>query len=227
MGDAPVRRALSRLRGWYRDWLTVRWLVNLTGGAAGVVAAVRGVLEALAVRARSAMGLDSPEYVSEITWRTIWDGWRLPTVDWRLAAAAFAVAVVVAVVATLPCPKPDNGFDRDPQRLFDAADRAWLEELCAGRCEHRTLGAFRCRAAFEQMDHHYPWSHGGATDRHNLVGLCRKHNQRKSDRIPTLLGTWCLYRARLGYMPAHMRAWAWPTGKGDGGTAGEPDGGAV
>ena len=83
-----------------------------------------------------------------------------------------------------------------------------------GRCEHRRLfGLLRCRGPIEHMDHHYPWSRGGATDRHNLVGLCARHNLRKSDGIPTLLRTWLLYRSRLKYFPARLRGYAWPDGR--------------
>ena len=46
-----------------------------------------------------------------------------------------------------------------------------------------------------QMDHHYPHAKGGATVRTNLVWLCDRHNNRKSDHVPTRLETWMLYRA--------------------------------
>ena len=189
--------------------MMVRWLVNLAGALAGLSAAVRGGLEAWAMHARSLTALDSPEYASEISWRTVWNP---PHVDPRIPAGVLVVVLLVTILACLPCPKPDNPFDRDPKRLFDASDRAWLAELCGGRCERRIWGVLRCRRPFEQMDHHYPWSHGGATDRRNLVGLCAACNRRKSDRVPTLLSTWCLYRARLRYMPARLRAYAWPRG---------------
>ena len=96
---------------------------------------------------------------------------------------------------------------------FDDADRAWLEKAVGSRCEHRMLGLFRCPRRGEQMDHHYPWSKGGATDRHNLVYLCARHNRRKSDHTPTLWGTWLLYRARLKYLPPALRGYAWPDGR--------------
>lgn len=128
--------------------------------------------------------------------------------------AAAVVLIALLALANLRMPKPDNPFDRDPVRLFSDADRTWIRMAAGGRCEHRRLfGLLRCRGPIEHMDHHYPWSRGGATDRHNLVGLCARHNLRKSDGIPTLLRTWLLYRSRLKYFPARLRGYAWPDGR--------------
>lgn len=219
-----VRRTIRRA------WETCR-LLRVASYTMGALAGAGGLAGAywtlLARRLRAGLAEDSPEYAADTTvdpWhageraaglarmlRQIRDaaGARLVPI---LAAAV--VLIMLLILMNLRMPKPDNPFDRDPVRLFPDADRTWIRMAAGGRCEHRRLfGLLRCRKPIEHMDHHYPWSRGGATDRHNLVGLCARHNLRKSDGIPTLLYTWLLYRARLKYFPARLRGYAWPDGR--------------
>lgn len=219
-----VRRTVRRAWEAYR-------LLRVASYTAGALAGVGGLAGAywtlLTRRLRSVLAEDSPEYAADTTvdpWhaRARWDGLTAVIRHAAGILAPHAVPVIVAcavllaslVLANLRMPKPDNPFDRDPVRLFPDADRTWIRMAAGGRCEHRgPFGLLRCRKPIEHMDHHYPWSRGGATDRHNLVGLCARHNLRKSDRIPTLLRTWLLYRARLKYFPARLRGYAWPDGR--------------
>lgn len=219
-----VRRTIRRAWEAYR-------LLRVASYAAGALAGAGGLAGAywmlLARRLRTGLAEDSPEYAAD----TAVDPWHAGERAAGLARmlrqirdasgarlvpilAAAVVLIALLALANLRMPKPDNPFDRDPVRLFSDADRTWIRMAAGGRCEHRWLfGLLRCRGPIEHMDHHYPWSRGGATDRHNLVGLCARHNLRKSDGIPTLLRTWLLYRSRLKYFPARLRGYAWPDGR--------------
>lgn len=219
-----VRRTVRRV------WETYR-LLRVASYTAGALAGVGGLAGAcwtlLARRMRVALSEDSPEYAADTTvdpWHAGEHAAGLIRAfrDVRIMAGARLVPIlclsglliVLLILMNLRMPKPDNPFVRDPVRLFSDADRTWIRMAAGGRCEHRGLfGLLRCRKPIEHMDHHYPWSRGGATDRHNLVGLCARHNLRKSDGIPTLLCTWLLYRARLKYFPARLRGYAWPDGR--------------
>lgn len=151
-----------------------------------------------------------------------------------LAVLIMLLAVLVLYGLTrIPLPHPGNPFDRDPKRAFTQADREWIRKAAGDRCEHRTFGLFRCRrhggardgngVVHEdwlgdkpgQLDHHYPWAKGGATSRHNLVYLCAKHNNRKSDKTPSWWDTWLLHRARLKYFPPALRGYTWVDGRQD------------
>lgn len=215
-----VRRILHTMGDAWRTYRRLRFAAYAIGAVGGLGASAAAGIAALKWRLTRDMRADSPEFADET--RTLTGLLHLPDMPrppaWLdglagplLAAAGLLLAVWL--MSRLPMPRPDNPFDRDARRLFDDADRAWLEKAVGGRCEHRMLGLFRCPRKGEQMDHHYPWSKGGATDRHNLVYLCARHNRRKSDRTPTLWGTWLLYRARLKYLPPALRGYAWPDGR--------------
>lgn len=214
-------RAIRRLWSAYRALRIAAWALGALGAAAGFA----GAAWALAARRlRARLMTDSPEFADD----TRIDPFglaglrdrlpRIPRPDlpalpvWPVAAALGAMAVVWLILH-IPMGRPDNPFDRDEPRLFSDADRTWISKITGGRCEHRWLfGLLRCRHKGEHMDHHYPWSKGGATDRHNLVWLCARHNIRKSDHVPTWFDTWVLYRARLKYLPPRWRGYARPDG---------------
>ncbi len=72
------------------------------------------------------------------------------------------------------------------------------------RCEHHPVVGGRCRATEDlQADHVHPHSRGGATAVENAQALCRRHNKRKSARVP-----WDWQLRRL----AHRRAAYFPPG---------------
>lgn len=215
-----VRRLIGMVGDMWRTYRRFRIITYTVGAVGGVGASASAGLAAFQWRVTRNMRADSPEFAGET--RSLADMLHLPSLPEPPAwldgmitpmVCTLGVLLVLWVLARLPMPRPDNPFDRDPRRLFTDADRAWLDHATGGRCEHRLLGMFRCRRQGEQMDHHYPWAKGGATDRHNLVNLCARHNRRKSDRTPTLWGTWLLYRARLKYLPPALRGYAWPDGR--------------
>lgn len=159
---------------------------------------------------------DGPEYAADITARMTPLPHlgspalpRLPHVDASgvpimLIVVMLTLLLALKLLTSLRLADPRNGPEgwRDQPRTFPDRDREWINRCAGGRCEHRTLGVFRCRAEITDLDHHYPWSKGGATVRGNLVGLCKKHNLRKTNHIPTRLDTWWLKRARRRYFPA-------------------------
>lgn len=194
---------------------TVRLALAALGGC-GVSAAL--ALAASWVRRTVATAEDSPEF-SGGPHRLVSVG----VASGDVPALSGAVPVVLAVAAVLlalrayakwPMARPRNGFDRDPRRLFGEADRAWIERAAGGRCERRRFfGLLRCGNDIEQLDHWYPYAKGGATDRHNLVGLCAGCNRRKSDHVPTRLQTRRLAKARAGYFPEGLDDFLIPDGK--------------
>lgn len=223
-----VGRILHAARDAWRTYRRLRIAAYAVGAIAGLTASGMAGLAALKWRLTRDMRADSPEFAGEP--HTLTRLLHLPEPPaWLTHAAAptliaLTVLLVLWALSRLPVPRPDNPFDRDPQRFFTDADRAWLRAMVGDRCEHRMLGLFRCGRPGEQMDHHYPWAKGGATDRHNLVYLCARHNRRKSDRTPTLWSTWLLYRARLKYLPPALRGYAWPDGRSRGAdTAADPN----
>lgn len=199
----------------YREYELFRWLAWVVGGVFGLAGALWGGLVAWTARVRMMAMVDAPEYANDIT-----PGDVLPRglsfvggLPWPVVLVVLACVGVVVLLARLPLVKPDNPFERDPRRLFDDGDRRWVNGCARNRCEYRTFGLFRCHGKVEELDHWYPWARGGATDRHNLVGLCRRHNRRKSDHVPTILGTWMLGRARMRYFPARYRGYVRPDGE--------------
>ncbi|MGW3973916.1 HNH endonuclease [Streptomyces ardesiacus] len=71
-------------------------------------------------------------------------------------------------------------------------------------CARPTAGASTNRpsgsgAPGTEADHIHPWSRGGATELWNGQMLCRRHNRRKSNRVPSPLYHWRLARRRKKY----------------------------
>ncbi|WP_206431318.1 HNH endonuclease [Bifidobacterium castoris] len=188
----------------------------------GVDAAATAVLFLGRVRARVAALEDAPEYASDVSLNpyhalrghVAWPHWAWASGPWVWPAVALCAAMLLLWAARrIPMRAPRNPFERDPRRRFTRTDRDWVSGCAGGRCEHRMLfGLLRCRRAGEQMDHHYPWSRGGATSRRNLVWLCARHNNRKSDRVPSRFDTWALVRARERYWPVWARGDMVPDG---------------
>lgn len=237
-GNVAVSRPhpIRRVRAWAaRSRAARRILVTvastLGGGGAGV-----GGLFLTRVRARVTALEDEPEYASAVSLnpfavfhgRVSWPrlSWpRIPIWVW-VCAVVLAVCAVLWLLARWPMRSPDNPFDRDPRRRFTSADRDWIRSCTQDRCEHRMLfGLLRCPRVGEQLDHHYPWSRGGATSRRNLVWLCARHNNRKSDRVPSRLSTWLLVRARARYWPVWARGDMVPDGMCETGDDGADDAG--
>ena len=215
-----VRRILHAMGDAWRTYRRLRFAAYAVGAVGGLGASAAAGIAALKWRLTRSMRADSPEFADETC--TLAGLLHLPghAASARLAGqsgrpAARRGRTAARRVAAVPPPhaRPDNPFDRDARRLFDDADRAWLEKAVGGRCEYRMLGLFRCPRKGEQMDHHYPWSKGGATDRHNLVYLCARHNRRKSDHTPTLWGTWLLVPGEAEIPAARVSGYAWPDGR--------------
>jgi 5-methylcytosine-specific restriction endonuclease McrA len=83
---------------------------------------------------------------------------------------------------------------RDRQRLYTAQQKAILVRQARGRCEHTWL-VLRCwRTDRLEADHVWPWSLGGRTSIRNGQILCKRHNARKSNRVPGPVYVW---RARV------------------------------
>lgn len=92
---------------------------------------------------------------------------------------------------------------RDPQRMFSAAQRVAIFRRAGNRCEHKaTFG--RCTAGPTHADHIYPWSKGGATTLANGAALCARHNLSKGARTPSGIYKWRLERSRRSYFPTGM-----------------------
>lgn len=89
----------------------------------------------------------------------------------------------------------------DPQRLFDAGQRAEARRRAGGQCEHKPMLWSRCRNKGEQADHIYPWSKGGWTTLDNAQSLCTACNQRKGGKVPSQLYIHRLQRRRRRYFP--------------------------
>lgn len=213
----------------YRTYKRVRYLIWTLAGAMSLTTTLAGSWWVLVAKARSKLAEDAPEYAADTPISSLDLGLpqiNLPTIHIpNLLPLALAVGVVVLVALTrIPMSRPDNPFEKDPQRMFSDSDRVWIAEAAGRRCEHLTLGVFRCRKhgtdkfplnlgdSTGQMDHHYPHSRGGATSRHNLVWLCEKHNKRKSNRVPTLWQTWLLTQSRKRYFPEELQDYIHPTG---------------
>ncbi len=211
-----MKRFFRRLVAAWRMSRRVRWTVNTLGGLLGVNVLAVGVGFIRQLRAKVAGSEDAPEYAGDITLNPLhglgldasgfhWPQWAVDMTILAVTGFTLLAVLTVVLLARMPMRKPDNGFDRDPRRYFTDADREHIIACTSGQCEHRMLGLFRCHRPGGQMDHHYPWSHGGATSRRNLVWLCATHNRRKSDRIPTRLYTRLLEHAREDYWPVWAR----------------------
>lgn len=74
---------------------------------------------------------------------------------------------------------------RDPIRVYSWSQKQQLIRQANGRCEHKPPLWFRCLAPGSEADHVHPWSRGGPTELWNGQLLCRRHNRRKSNRVPS------------------------------------------
>lgn len=88
---------------------------------------------------------------------------------------------------------------RDSKRFYSWPEKQVLIRQAAGRCEHKPPLWTRCPARGTQADHLVPWSRGGPTELWNGQLLCHRHNQRKSNRVPSALYRWRLQRRRTKY----------------------------
>lgn len=120
--------------------------------------------------------------------------WAVPAV---VVVGLFLLVAVVRKIRAGFAPQLDR------QRLFTQAQRLRCFQRAGNRCEHKPLLGFRCREVPTQGDHIYPWSRGGATVMSNQAAMCRRHNAKKSNRIPSPLYVWRLERRRRSYFPLH------------------------
>lgn len=109
-----------------------------------------------------------------------------------LAVAALGILCLAAGVGR-------NRRWRDPIRLFSWPQKQQLIRQANGRCEHKPPLWLRCPAPGTEADHIHPWSRGGATELWNGQLLCRRHNRRKSNHVPSPLYRWRLARRRKKY----------------------------
>lgn len=86
---------------------------------------------------------------------------------------------------------------RDPRRAFTDRQKRAAGDQCHWRCEGTGI-FYRCRHEGKDLqgDHWYPYARGGATNMQNLVMLCPKCNNKKSDKIPSMFQTKALGRRR-------------------------------
>lgn len=91
---------------------------------------------------------------------------------------------------------------KDPQRMFSAAQRQEGFSRAGSQCELESVWFKRCTRRASHGDHHYPHSKGGATSMMNFTAACVRCNTSKGAKVPTALATWRLERRRRGYFPA-------------------------
>lgn len=127
----------------------------------------------------------------------IWDGLR--------GVPALVIGLILALVLLtkgVSAFKFGRRKPRDPQRLFNTAQRTVMMTRAGGRCEHNPFIGGRCRATATAADHIYPWSKGGLTVISNGQMLCTRHNSQKSNHIPSRFYIHRLERRRIRYFPA-------------------------
>lgn len=120
-----------------------------------------------------------------------------------LAIAAFVVYLLCKILAVSErtiqsvTRRRRPSFKRDPRRAFTDRQKRAAGDQCHWRCEGTGL-FYRCRheGTDLQGDHWYPYARGGATNMQNLVMLCPKCNNKKSDKIPSMFQTKALSRRR-------------------------------
>ncbi len=95
---------------------------------------------------------------------------------------------------------------RDPRRWFDAQERALARMRAGSRCEYTRWGT-RCSVASQEIDHFVPHCRGGATSMANAVCACRRHNQSKGGRMPSVLAAFALFWRRRSYFPDQVERW--------------------
>lgn len=96
--------------------------------------------------------------------------------------------------------------ERRDRRDFRPLERAEIIRRAGGRCEHIDPDGTRCPSihgppphTILEADHVIPWAIGGPTRVTNAQALCRWHNGRKTDRVPTQDELAALYLARRDY----------------------------
>lgn len=211
-----IRKAASKAWAASRPLRTV---VAVSGGTAGSMLVGAATWVGARLHRLSELDADAPEYAADTPEFHV-DPPEFSFAPWMwIPFGLIAFWLLALIVVRWPMRPPDTE-DRDPRREFTKSDRKWIKACTGDRCEHRALGLFRCRRRGRrvvfgheflhdmELDHHYPHSKGGPTNRHNLVYLCAEHNGAKSDRVPGMVETWLLYRARLRYFPAKWRGYA-------------------
>lgn len=95
--------------------------------------------------------------------------------------------------------------DRDPIRFFrEAGLSSYIYERAENRCEH--FGVVRCKETKNlQLDHIYPWYHGGWTILGNAQVLCQHHNQEKGAEIPSASEIHAIALKRIDIFPTVNR----------------------
>lgn len=110
-----------------------------------------------------------------------------------------AALVVITIVSSALKPRRIPYRKRDQTRLFPWSQKKQLIAVAGGRCEHKHPLWRRCPRRGSEADHIIPWSRGGRTVLENGQLLCRKHNKRKSDTVPSHLYRWRLKQRRRRY----------------------------
>lgn len=108
---------------------------------------------------------------------------------------------LVLVLVLLAGPAGGGSDQRDPKRMFTAAERTQAFTRAGLRCEHKPLLWSRCTNTPTQGDHIDPWSRGGRTTMSNQQALCAFHNNRKSGSVPSRAYIIRLQRRRRRYFP--------------------------
>ncbi len=150
------------------------------------------LVHTLLAQIRGAVGAVAHEISSTVLPAVPWWGWAL------------VAALLVSRVRVLATP----WRRRDPERWFDAFERAAGRDRAGGRCEYtdRLAPWRRCTRPAQEADHFFPWARGGATTLGNMVAACTAHNQAKGGRMPAAITRWLITRRRRRYFPAgHLR----------------------
>lgn len=114
-----------------------------------------------------------------------------------LYGAVGVVLLCALIVSSNKRMKPQ----KDPQRMFTAAQRLEGFSRAGYQCELESVWFKRCTGRASHGDHHYPHSKGGATSMMNFTAACVRCNTSKGAKIPTSLSTWRLERRRRKYFP--------------------------
>lgn len=123
---------------------------------------------------------------------------QIPEPEGVIGGIAVALAALAGISRWLRGLAPVR---KDQKRLFTNAERTRGFQRAGNRCEHKPLFLPRCSRAPEAGDHVYPHARGGSTVMSNFQALCRVHNLRKSDKIPSALYLARLERRRRRYFP--------------------------
>lgn len=93
---------------------------------------------------------------------------------------------------------------KDPQRMFDAQQRAVGLQRAGQQCEFSTPWLTRCTRTAQHADHFFPHARGGASTMRNLVAACAPHNLSKGARLPSTFTRLQIQARRRRYFPAHQ-----------------------